>query len=137
MKVIRLDVKKDERGSLVEVFKPEYIGKNEMRGQFFVSTAKVGATKGHHYHTRKTEWFCVIRGTGTLHLEHIETGEKRTVIMGESNMVTVEITPQFYHYLENAGTGEMILLVYSSEPFNPDDPDTFSREQRPEGGATS
>lgn len=128
MRVIKLDVKRDERGSLVEVFKPEYIGASEMKGQFFVSTAHPGLVKGHHYHTRKTEWFCVIRGTGKLHLEHVRTGEKQTVVMGETNMVTVEISPQYYHYLENVGGNEMILLVYASEPFDPNDSDTFSKD---------
>ena len=131
MKVIKLDVKKDARGSLVEVFKPEYIGEAEMKGQFFVSTANPGLIKGQHYHTRKTEWFCVIRGSGELHLENMRTGEKQTVVMGESNMVTVEISPHFYHYLENVGQDELILLVYTSEPFNPEDSDTFSKERCP------
>lgn len=137
MKVTKLDVKRDARGWLAEVFRPEYIGASEMKGQFFVTTAKPGLTKGHHYHTRKTEWFCVIRGTGELHLEHMETGEKQTVVMGETNMVTVEISPRYYHYLENVGKEEMILLVYVSEPFNPADTDTFTKDAPPGRGAAS
>lgn len=62
MRVIKLDVKRDSRGSLVEVFKPEYIGGSQIKGRFFITMAKPGMEKGKHSHERKVEWFCVIRG---------------------------------------------------------------------------
>ena len=57
----------DDRGALFEVIKLE------QGGQIFYSTTKPGIVRGNHYHTRKLEKFCVIKGTAIIRLRRIGT----------------------------------------------------------------
>lgn len=120
----KLEVKKDTRGWLAEIITPEDV-KNGVFGLVLITTAKPGQTKGKHYHKRKTEWYCVVRGEGQLTLIDNKTGEIEKIDMGEKNMITIEIPPDHFHFIENTGRVEMYLLVYVNEPFDPKDPDTY------------
>lgn len=120
----KLDVKKDPRGWLAEIVRPEDVD-NKSFGQILVTTAKPGETKGNHYHKRKTEWYCVIRGNGRLTLIDNKNGETKSLSMGEDDMILVAIPPNYFHSIKNTGKKEMYLMVYVSEPFNPSDPDTY------------
>ncbi len=129
VKIKKLDVKKDERGWFAEIVRFEDLDdRNKPFGQMYVTTAKPGQTKGKHYHTRKTEWFCVFHGKGLLKLVDLESGERQDIEMGEDNMVAVQIPPGTWHAIENTGDREMFLLAYIDESYNPNDPDTIAKE---------
>lgn len=117
-----LEIKSDDRGNLIEVFKFPKVG------QVFYSTSKPGVIRGNHYHTRKIEQFCVVEGTAKIRLRNRETNEiKEYVVSGDVPKI-VEMTLNWTHNIQNIGGGEMKLLVWSNEVFNPDDPDTFAEE---------
>lgn len=120
----KLIVKKDKRGWLAEIIRPEDVG-NSAFGQIVVTTAVPGQIKGNHYHKRKIEWYCVVQGGGLLTLINNKTGKTREIIMGSKNMVLVKIPPHHFHMIKNVGKKEMLLLVYVSEPFDPLAPDTY------------
>lgn len=120
----KLDVKKDERGWLAEVIQGEDVG-NSPFGLIHITTAGPGFTKGGHFHKRKTEWFCVIRGEGELFLKDLNSGEEKNLNLGQKNMQLVKIPPFVFHSIKNIGKDEMYLLAYVSEGFDPNDPDTF------------
>ncbi|MDP2807329.1 MAG: WxcM-like domain-containing protein [bacterium] len=125
MKVNKLEIKTDQRGWLAEILRRENLHTGrEAFGQFFVTTAHPGITKGHHYHLRKHEWFCVIKGRALLVLEDIDTKQRTEIPMGEDNMVTVELPLKSAHAIKNTGEDMMYLLAYVDEPFNPEDGDT-------------
>ncbi|MEE9259456.1 MAG: WxcM-like domain-containing protein [Nitrospinaceae bacterium] len=119
-----LEIKSDERGWLFELLRGEWLDKHKQFGQFHISIAYPGKVRGNHYHTRKIEWFCVPVGTGLLLLKDLETGEEEEIVMGENNLKTVKITPGVVHAIKNTGDKDMVLLVYASETFDPNDPDT-------------
>jgi UDP-2-acetamido-2,6-beta-L-arabino-hexul-4-ose reductase len=116
----KLEIKKDERGSLIEVFK--FLGV----GQVFYSTTNPGFTRGNHYHTRKIERFCVIEGEGLIRLRNRETNEIKEYKVSGKNPETVEMTIGWTHNIKNVGEGEMKLIVWANEVFDPNDPDTFA-----------
>jgi len=123
-----LDKKSDERGWLIEA-----LGANDMEapaefGHIHVSVADPGKVRGNHYHKRKLEWFCVPTGLGKLILKDLESGEEKELLMGEDHLFTVKITPNVVHAIKNIGEKDMALIVYSSETFDPDDPDTYYQE---------
>lgn len=120
----RLKIKKDERGVLIEVIKPDYVDAS-LQGQVFLTTAYPGKTKGNHYHLRKTEWYCVIKGVGMLTLVDIKTKEKKQKKMSDKTMELIEIPPQTFHSITNIGKEDMSLLVYVNEIFDEKDSDTF------------
>jgi UDP-2-acetamido-2,6-beta-L-arabino-hexul-4-ose reductase len=118
----KLEIKGDERGDFIEIFKVP--GK----GQTSYSTTKPGITRGNHYHTRKEESFCVIEGEAKIRLRNINTNEMKEFDVSGENPETVKIPPNWTHNITNTGDKEMVLLMWISEVFNPEDPDTFYEE---------
>jgi len=125
IEILDLQKKADERGWLIEVLGGDLPEECRDFGQLHVSVAYPGKVRGNHYHTRKVEWFCVPTGKGLLLLKDRETGEIREVKMGINNLKTIKIEPGAIHAIKNIGEEDMVLIVYSSEPFDPEDPDTF------------
>lgn len=126
----QLNLKRDERGFVVEIVRAEDLeNQNKQFGQIYISGANPGQTKGKHFHQRKTEWFCVIKGKGLLTLVDKKTHVKKEIEMGEKNMVAVQIPPNVWHTIANMDKNkEMYLLAYIDESFDPDDPDTIYEE---------
>jgi len=125
---VRINVRKiekheDARGWLVEVLRGDAIVE-EIR-QIHFSTSKPNAIRGNHYHKRKVEWFCVVKGVAMLTLEDINTKETKELILSEENMVSVEIYPYTKHTLQNIGKNEMILISIVREVYDPKDHDTY------------
>ena len=119
-----LDIKNDARGWLSEIIRAEDVDHKKF-GQVLITTANPGETKGNHYHKRKTEWYCIIKGRGILTMINRNNEEKKEIKLGEKNMVLVKIPPNHFHYIKNIGKKEMLLLVYVDEVFNSSDPDTY------------
>lgn len=127
VEVLNLTVHEDTRGWVVEILRGEQVDKPSF-GQIYVTTARPDIAKGNHYHTRKMEWFCVIKGRGLLALEDLDTHQRQEILMDESNMVTVRIPRHIAHGIRNVGDDMMFLLAYIDEPFSASDPDTFQYE---------
>jgi len=125
VEITLLDVKKDERGWLTEVIRKEELVRNKEFGQCMVTTAYPGYVKGNHYHTRKYEWYCVLKGEAKLMLVDNNSGEREELLLDEHQLQTVRIPPYVSHAIENTGTEMMCLLVYADEPFVEEDADTF------------
>ena len=125
IEILDLEKKSDERGWLIEVLGGDLAEGCKEFGQLHVSVAYPGKVRGNHYHTRKVEWFCVPAGKGLLLLKDRETGEAREVLMGINNLKTIKIEPGAIHAIKNIGEEDMVLIVYSNESFDPEDPDNF------------
>ncbi len=115
-----LEVKTDARGGLIEVFKFPH------DGQVFYSTSKPGAVRGNHYHTHKKERFFVVEGRAKIRMRNRVTGEIKEYIVSGDKPQTVDMIPNWTHNIENIGEGEMRLLVWANELFDPANPDTFA-----------
>lgn len=118
----KLKINGDERGNFIEVFKiPDF-------GQVSYSTTKPGITRGNHYHTRKKEIFCVIEGEAKIRQRNIKTGEIDELIVSGVVPELVEMKLNWTHNIQNTGDKEMKLLIWISEAYNPNDPDTYIEE---------
>lgn len=125
LNITKLVVKKDSRGWLAEILRPEDVGKKKF-GLVLVTTARPGQIKGNHYHKKKKEWYCVVRGRGLLRIwGRQKTNESKELEIGERNMVVVEIPTGYFHSIKALGNQEMYLLAYVSKAFDPSDPDTY------------
>jgi len=119
-----LEKHSDKRGYLVELLKTKHLS-NKIFGQMFFATNKPGRTRGNHYHTRKTEWFYVIKGTAKLVLKDIENGTSKELILSEKRSLIVKVPPKVAHGIKNIGDDEMIFIAYVDETLNKRDPDTI------------
>jgi len=120
--ISRPAVHADERGKVYEIM---HGISSASGGQIFITTAYPGRSKGHHFHRRKTEWFCVVSGRGEMKLREIETGDTATIPMTFDDPIIIKIVPGLAHALINTGTETLTAVVISSEIFNPDDADTY------------
>jgi UDP-2-acetamido-2,6-beta-L-arabino-hexul-4-ose reductase len=116
---MKLEVKQDNRGILVEVFK------NPGFGQIHYITSKPGVIRGKHYHTRKIEQFCVIKGKAELKLKDIKTRANFVYEVSGKTPEIINVPINTVHEIKNTGKEEMICLVWNSEVFDPKDPDTI------------
>lgn len=117
--VYDLTQRTDQRGALAEFIKQPSCG------QVFVSRTLPGITRGNHYHYLKTEKFLVAEGDGVIRMRPV-TGHFVTEfnVSGEQFRV-VDIPPDYTHSIENVGTGVLVTLFWSSQIFDPTDPDTY------------
>lgn len=95
-------------------------------GQFSVFTAHPGVTRGGHYHHTKTEKFLVVRGTARFGFRHIITGERHEVVVRGEESRVVDTVPGWVHDVTNVGEGEMIVMLWANEAFDPQRPDTIA-----------
>ena len=112
----------DERGMFVEILKT----KNS--GQFSFFTAKPGVTRGGHYHHSKTEKFLIVQGEAKFGFRHIVTDETHEIITTSKELKIVETAPGWAHDITNIGTEEMIVILWSNEIFDFDNPDTIAQK---------
>ena len=109
----------DERGIFTEILK------TKNTGQFSVFTANIGVTRGGHYHHSKTEKFIVIQGEAKFQFRNINTNEFYEVKVGCSSLKVVETIPGWSHDITNVGKEKLIVILWTNEIFDPDNPDTI------------
>jgi UDP-2-acetamido-2,6-beta-L-arabino-hexul-4-ose reductase len=109
----------DDRGYLIEIIK------ENSGGQSFYSITKPGITRGNHFHTRKVERFCVVKGEALIKLRKI--GEEKIIqyyVNGYEPSI-IDMPVWFTHNITNIGKQEMHTLFWTNEIFNKNDSDTF------------
>ncbi len=112
----------DQRGSFTEMIRtPD-------RGQFSVNISKPGIVKGNHWHHTKNEKFLVVSGKGIIRFRSVYNTEIYEYNVSGEKLEVVDIPPGYTHNIENIGTSDMVTLMWASEPFNPDRPDTYYLE---------
>ena len=120
----KMDSKEDSRGDFTELIKSNSFG------QVSVSKSCKGITRGNHYHNTKNEKFCVIKGKAVIKLRNILDDKIITYYVSDKKMEVIDIPPGYAHSIENLtdGDGEMILLIWANEIFDPKNPDTYNCE---------
>jgi UDP-2-acetamido-2,6-beta-L-arabino-hexul-4-ose reductase len=116
-----LSARTDDRGALAEFLK------SGAAGQLFISRTLPGAIRGNHYHHTKTEKFLVVEGMGMIKFRRVDgTGGILEYPVNGTDFRVVDIPPDYTHSIENIGSGELVVLFWASEIFDPEAPDTFS-----------
>lgn len=118
----KLKKNEDNRGFLAEFIK------NESMGQIFISTTEPGITRGNHWHHTKVEKFFVIKGKAVIAFRHMITGEKVEYVVNGDEPTVVDIPVGYTHSIKNIGDDKMICLFWSSQIFDPENPDTYYTE---------
>lgn len=109
----------DLRGSFVEIVK---LG---VGGQVSYSTTKPGVTRGNHFHTRKIERFCVIKGQAKVELRKFDKSESVQFSLNGKYPSFVDMPIWYTHNITNIGDDELITIFWINEIFDPNDSDTY------------
>jgi UDP-2-acetamido-2,6-beta-L-arabino-hexul-4-ose reductase len=81
-------------------------------------------TRGGHYHHTKTEKFLVVHGRARFRFRNILTDERHELETSASEPVVVETIPGWSHDITNIGEEVMVSLLWASELFDRERPDT-------------
>jgi len=119
---IKLEAKKDQRGSLVEILKSNHFG------QIFVSTSRKGVIRGNHYHNTKIEKFCVLKGKAVIKLRNILESEILTYAVSGEEVEVIDIPPGYTHSIENLSEEELVVLFWANQIYDPQNPDTHFKQ---------
>jgi UDP-2-acetamido-2,6-beta-L-arabino-hexul-4-ose reductase len=112
----------DERGSFTEFIRtPE-------RGQVSVNVTKPGVVKGNHWHNTKTEKFLVVCGKAVIRFRKLGSQKVMEYKVGSQKLEVVDIPPGYTHNIENIGENDLITVMWASEAYNPNRPDTYSEK---------
>lgn len=116
----------DDRGSFTEILR------TEDRGQVSVNVSKPGITKGEHWHHTKNEKFVVVSGKALIQLRKVgvdpETQEAYPVMdyhVSGDKIEVVDIPTGYTHRIINVGDTDLVTLMWCSECFDPEKPDTY------------
>ena len=112
----------DQRGSFTEFIKtPD-------RGQVSINISKPGIIKGNHWHHTKNEKFLVVSGNGVIRFRKVYSNEIIEYFVSGEKLQVVDIPPGYTHNIENLGTTDMVTIMWASECFDPNHPDTIYLE---------
>ncbi len=118
----KLKMNNDQRGSFTELLK------TFSNGQVSVNVSKPGIIKGNHYHHTKTEKFIVASGECEIKFRKIGTKDIFTYFVSGEDMKVVDIPPGYTHSIKNVGTTDSVTIMWASELFDKDNPDTYFEE---------
>ena len=114
-----LETAADDRGCFAEIIRtPD-------RGQLSVTVTKPGMTRGRHWHQSKNERFIAVAGEGRITLSSLDGAGSTVYDVSGARPEVVEIPPGYTHAIENTGTGDLVTVIWSNEPFDPGRPDTY------------
>lgn len=112
----------DSRGSFTEFLKTREFG------QMSVNVSRPGITKGNHWHHTKVEKFLVVAGIGIIRFRKIGGQEILEYPVSGERMTVVDIPPGYTHHIVNTGETDLVTLMWASELFDPEKPDTYFLE---------
>ena len=96
--------------------------------QFSFFTVSPGVTRGSHYHHSKTEKFVVVKGLASLRSRHLVTNETCEVILSSDKPQVMDTIPGWVHDITNIGDDEAIVMLWSNEIFDQNNPDCIPCE---------
>jgi UDP-2-acetamido-2,6-beta-L-arabino-hexul-4-ose reductase len=97
-------------------------------GQIFFSTTKPGVIRGNHFHSRKVEWFCVVRGEAVIRIRRVGDARVREFRVSGERPEFISIPALHTHQIENVGSDDLLTMFWCNEIFQPGDPDTFEEK---------
>lgn len=118
----KLKMNTDDRGSFTEFLK------TEDRGQVSVNISKAGVVKGNHWHHTKNEKFLVVSGSGVIRFRKIDSDEILEYYVSGEKLEVMDIPVGYTHNIENLGNTDMVTIMWASESFDPNKPDTHFLE---------
>lgn len=97
-------------------------------GQVSVSVVRPGAVRGNHWHHTRTEKFLVVSGAGVVRFRAPDAQEAMEYHVNGRKLVVVDVPVGYAHCVENTGKSDLVMLLWASEPIDPEKPDTISAE---------
>ncbi|HPF87120.1 MAG TPA: NAD-dependent epimerase/dehydratase family protein [Candidatus Limiplasma sp.] len=115
----------DTRGSFTELM--HMLG----YGQISVNVTKPNVRKGSHWHHTKHEKFIVVSGHGIIRFRNPFDTQVYSYPVGSNVITVIDVPPGYIHTIENIGPDDLVTLMWASEIFDPEHPDTYQQNFEP------
>ena len=109
----------DSRGSFFEIIR------QESRGQTSISFTSPSIIRGNHFHTRKIERFCIVKGEALIKLRRVGESKVIKFIVSGSKPSFIDISIWHTHSIENIGKDELVTVFWVNEHYDEKNSDTF------------
>ena len=119
-----LNYASDERGSFEELYK------SNKYGQISENIAFPNIVKGMHYHKYKKEIFYPIIGKSKIVQQSLDHQDTIIDIINNDNRRMVEMKTNYLHSIENIDNKKTYTLMWISEIYNENNPDTYKGEMK-------
>lgn len=126
IKTIELRSQPDSRGWSVDIFRRSTLAFNLK--YVYLINSKPKTIRGNHYHEKKNEWFCLIKGKVRFTLVDNKTQEKKVFELSDTPIILLNIPPGISHAIENITEEEVYILELADQEFDPANPDTFRKQ---------
>jgi UDP-2-acetamido-2,6-beta-L-arabino-hexul-4-ose reductase len=87
----------------------------------YVTSARPGESKGHHFHRRMGEWFSVVQGRGLLLLRDTGSGQTREIAFGSEHPRSIYVPAGVAHAIQNVGEETLICVAWAEREHDPAD----------------
>jgi UDP-2-acetamido-2,6-beta-L-arabino-hexul-4-ose reductase len=98
------------------------------KGQIAINTIQPDITKGNHWHHTKHEKYIVIRGQALIRLRIKFSTEIFEYRLSDNEITIIDIPPGTVHSITNTGNEDLVTIMWASEVYDSDRPDTFKEE---------
>lgn len=112
----------DARGSFEELYK------SKKYGQISENISFPNIVKGGHYHTYKKEIFYTVVGECEIKQRNIKNNDMIVNRVSGSKPEPIDIIPFYTHSIKNVGHTNSHTIMWISEIYSPDTPDTFKED---------
>ena len=110
----------DARGSFTELIR------TLDHGQVSINISKPGIKKGEHWHQSKWEIFIVVHGHGLIQMKNLKDNEIEEYEVSGERIQGVYMKPGWTHSIINlSDTDDLVTVMFASELFDKDRPDTY------------
>ncbi len=109
----------DARGSFFEIIR------QESRGQTSISFTLPNIIRGNHFHTKKIERFCVVKGEALIKLRKVGKSKVIEFVVSGSKPSFIDIPIWHTHSIENIGKDELVTVFWVNEHYDEKNSDTF------------
>lgn len=115
------EVFRDSRGWLLKILAgDDAVGADGIRDVYAICS-NPGEVRGHHYHRRAREWFCVLSGETTVFLEDPASGERRLFALSGEVPGTLEVPPEVAHAVKASGKSPLWMVALADQCHDPGD----------------
>lgn len=117
----------DDRGYFREILRSDE-GLMDVFRQSSITKTYPGVIKAFHWHKHQEDFWYVVEGSARAVLYDLRDGsatkgETNTYVIGEDNPAGLLIPRGVAHGYQVLGVKPVVLVYYTTEPYNPKDPD--------------
>lgn len=115
------EVFRDSRGWLLKILDGKKPGGPDCIREVYATCSNPGEVRGHHYHHRAREWFCVLSGDASVLLEDPSSGDRRLFMLSGETPGVLEVPPGVAHAVKASSERPLWMVAVADQGHDPGD----------------